>query len=117
MEAGMEMEEGMEVLGSWQGHFIALREVQWGCSTPTPSLLMVPEATRAPAPHQASSDCPQTPSAYKGASSILPLPLLLRAHPCRSYFWHKLLVLWPSQALQAPLKGSVCPGPGWESWK
>lgn len=58
------------------------------------------------------------------------LPLLAKeppasSHPlsflgdcvCLVFFWHKLLAPWPSQALQAPLKGSVCLGTDGESRK
>lgn len=48
---------------------------------------------------------PSTPSPSQGCCSGL------------VGFWHKPLVLQPSQALEAPLKGSVCPEPSWESWK
>lgn len=102
-----------------RGHLIPPGASSWGCSTPSPPLLMLPEATRAPGPHQAHEPA----STRKGVSGVPPPHLPAGggggggAALAWWFFWHKPLASRPSQALQAPLKGSACPGPGREPWK
>lgn len=96
----------------WQGHFIPPRTSSSGVQHPNLS-----SADAALGPHHPHVAAHGSASACKGASSILPPPSFLGACACLLFFWHKPLAPWPSQALQAPLKGSMCLGTDWESWK